>query len=94
MESSCETVYIAPLASVGGTLQNITLTGEIRVTGPINVKARSVFGFALGNTVVQDVYSNVRFTLNGVKQMVMTTTWFEDITIATNRTSSYLGSLN
>ena len=52
LESNCETVYVAPFTSASSTLQNVTLTGEIRVTGPTKVEARSVLGFALGNTVV------------------------------------------
>ena len=50
LESACQTVYIAPLASAGGSLENVTLTGDIRVTGSTQIlNAATVFTYSFGN---------------------------------------------
>ena len=68
LESSCSTIYVAPFVSSGGSLENVTITGEIRAKGTIGIlNACNIFGFALGKSFAKDIYTNLRFFVNNIE---------------------------
>ena len=94
LKSACESVYVAPFVSSGGTLENVTMTGEIRVSRATTLTACNILGFALEDNSVSNVYSNVRFLLNGTEYENTQIFWSGNSSnIKNNGTSLYLDSL-